>query len=463
MSQAKSASKQPPRLGRDEMNLADFAIGLATNHPRPDDPLCIERSQLLPTPEGNLHQKWTITGSPKYGLPRPCDDDLLLGLLYLASEQHFASPSVCFTRYSLIKLMGWSNHSKSYERIENGLRRLKAVTIEAQSAFYDGETKQYVSRSFGILDEYQIAEKLAKNGNCIGSNCYARFSEVLWTSIQCENIKRLDLALYYALRSPVARRLLRFLDKRRWKRSSFEVDLFSLAEMNVGLDLGTRPYPSQIKQALDRGHGELQEHGFLKGWDYTTGRNGRDRVRYLFGKADRKTIEEEVDQVGPSLMLVQALTKRSVSQGVAQELVREFADRIPRLVTFYDHLLSIRSSMIQRNPVGWLIRAIQEDYTVSSQFPGYIDPEEKARAVAQKEQQRHLELLRQEEETRAHAQRMSRLDGLPAEEYARVVAAVRHTNAWMRKLDDDHPALRAAVLEHVEASDQTPGKQVDVA
>src|SRR5690606_15584483 len=102
--------------------------------------------------------------------------------------------------------------------------------------------------------------------------------------IQCNNIKPIDLATYYGLRSPIARRLYRFLDKRRLNRSSFELELESLAQVNIGLSSSTRVYPSQFKQTLSAPHRELEKIGFLSSVNYVLGNNKAWRVRYTFQK-----------------------------------------------------------------------------------------------------------------------------------------------------------------------------------
>ena len=65
-----------------------------------------------------------ITAVPEeYGLPTARDDEVILGLLQLSRLQGFADRRVAFTRYQLIRLLGWRDESKSYERIEKSLNR----------------------------------------------------------------------------------------------------------------------------------------------------------------------------------------------------------------------------------------------------------------------------------------------------------------------------------------------------
>ena len=92
------ASLKKRMMGKDEMNLADFAIGMIGSD---TEIKTIERSQVIKTSESRLEQSWLITGSAKWGLPQPSDDDVLLALFYLASEDQFRSQTVPFSRYGL--------------------------------------------------------------------------------------------------------------------------------------------------------------------------------------------------------------------------------------------------------------------------------------------------------------------------------------------------------------------------
>jgi hypothetical protein len=59
------------------------------------------------------------------------DDEVILGLIQLSKLQSFSNRKVNFTRYQLIKLLGWRDESKSYDRIEKSLNRWVGVTLYA--------------------------------------------------------------------------------------------------------------------------------------------------------------------------------------------------------------------------------------------------------------------------------------------------------------------------------------------
>ena len=434
-------SQKKTMIGKDEMNLADFAIGMIGSD---IEMKTIERSQVIKTAESRLEQSWLITGSAKWGLPQPSDDDVLLALFYIASEDQFRSQTVPFSRYGLCKIMGWSRCGKNYERVEDGLRRLSTVKIEARQSFFDGRSKKYVSRVFGLLDSYTLIE-CTKTENLDRSS--ARFSDVLWSSIEAENLKKIDLKTYYSLRSPIAKRLYRFLDKRRAKRTVFDLELETLASMNLGLSSETRRYPSQLKQTLDRAHLELKKIGLIRDCSYFKGSNGNWRVSYTFGK-DVAAINEPEDTPTPreeEMLLIQ----RGVAGQRARELARKKGERIHEVVDFFDFVQKSQPGHFV-NPVGWLIRAIEDDYAIPTDFPGYLNPTQRKQLEKDKElarQRRAVASLREEEKQQQVRESLFKVDELSSDEFQRIAKVARSNQAWLQRLADDHPAFRAAVLD----------------
>jgi len=446
----------PGRLtGKDEMNLADFAIGvIRLSGDKEDHKTSLTRSQTIKTKQGLLKQEWIVTASGQYGFPQPADDDILLGLIHLASEENFSHQTVSFSRYALCKLMGWVNKGKNYERIEAALHRLTGIRINAKQSFYDSGRKEYVSKVFGVIDSFQISSQR-------GRLSFARLSDDLWASIQCNNIKPIDLATYYGLRSPIARRLYRFLDKRRLNRSSFELELESLAQVNIGLSSSTRVYPSQFKQTLSAPHRELEKIGFLSSVNYVLGNNKAWRVRYTFQKESQSKealaptpvaldFVNEIEATSGATSEEQALIQRGISAKVASALAAEHAARLPDLLDFYDFVMRKRPGYWS-NPVGWLVQAIREDYTIPKDFLDYVPRKKRELLEADKRRAAQKIQEREEREQKLEQFRHQRLEALSKEERAELSAFVRSESTWMAKLAPDHPALRGALIDALES------------
>ena len=185
------------KTGRDEMNLAEFALGLASDR-NPHGVKTIERKQTIITPDGKrLEQTWTITGSDKHGLPRAGDDDVLIALLKLASDQGLQSRVVQFSRYELMQILEWPTNGRTYKRIEASLDRLAGVRILAKNSFWDNARKSYTSLNFGLIDDYLIADQPAgaRQGQLPIPFTHVSFNEKFFESMRVGNMKRLDMKL----------------------------------------------------------------------------------------------------------------------------------------------------------------------------------------------------------------------------------------------------------------------------
>lgn len=443
-----------PLIGRDEMNLAEFALGLASDR-NPKNLKTVERSQTLKLANGKmLEQHWVVTGSEKYGLPRGGDDDLLLGLLKIASDASFSDRRVQFSRYELLQVLDWPLNGQSYQRIEDGLNRLVGVRIFAKNAFWDNERKSYLSMNFGIIDEFQIYENRQQRAHPTQPEfplTYVVFSDKLYRSIQSNNIKRLDLNFYYGLSSTITKRLYRFLDKRRWGKARLVVDILALATMNLGLDTSGRSYASQIKQRLDSSHQELVDKGFLGGWEY---RLGKDRktwlVEYSFA-CEVPVLPPE--SASPNASLLEQLMQRGLSRAVGQRLLDEFPERIAEKLEIFDHLVRTRSRMISKNPQGWLRRAIEEDYQAQpTDFESSQEREQKKQAKAARER---AQKEKRESEEQNHERLWQAYERLDAFEKDKLLAEVRERIRFLpaakrQELDSDHPIMRAEILTVME-------------
>ena len=89
------------------MNLCEFPIAsLAERVP----PGC--KTMVFEDRNGKL----TVSGSDAYGLPTAPDSDVIVGLIQLTKRQNdFTDPTVAFTRYELLMLLGWPDRGHYYQ------------------------------------------------------------------------------------------------------------------------------------------------------------------------------------------------------------------------------------------------------------------------------------------------------------------------------------------------------------
>lgn len=256
--------------GRDEMNLADFPISaLQRQQPREEDGRKLDRLEFEATrydvaTRRRVSQRVTLTSTARDGLPTPADEHVILALLYVAKhDDNFSSTTVRFAPSQLFDIMGWAPNGRSYARLRDVLRRLKSLTIRYENAWWDAAGRGYEEElATGIVAAYRIARQVS--GPRTASS--QLLSWVTWTpqfhdSLRHGNLKRLDLEVFFRLRSPTAQRMYRFLDKRFYNTSCLVMDLMEFACGHVGLTESDNV--AILKRRLAPAIAELEEIGFL--------------------------------------------------------------------------------------------------------------------------------------------------------------------------------------------------------
>src|SRR6056297_3602721 len=92
------------RLGKDEMNLAEFPITLLSDRVPSGMQVIEYQDQIFDEKNARtITRKLTISADQKDGLPTAVDDDVLLGLIQLSKKaNNFISREVEFSRLELI-------------------------------------------------------------------------------------------------------------------------------------------------------------------------------------------------------------------------------------------------------------------------------------------------------------------------------------------------------------------------
>ena len=366
------------RVGRDEMNLCEFPIATLTDR----------------VPEGcktmvfeDRHGRLTVSGSDAYGLPAAPDSDVIVALIQLTKLRNdFTNPTVEFTRYELLKLLGWPDQTHFYRRLTESLRRWVGVTLYYDGCWWDNKRKRRTSASFHILECVILPDQ---NDPTIESSF--TWNKIFFKSCRDGNLKRLDVSTYFALKSAISKQLYRFLDKRFYLRPDWTFDLPELAFEHVGM---SRKYaPRKIKQELNHALKELEGIGFLEpmsaGDRYSkTGRGAWNirLVRKLPPPAETPPAETKPPEPEPT-GLEKELVERGVTRSVAAELVREFPEeRIRRQVEVLDWLREHQPKKV-KDVGAYLAEAIRKDFAPPAGFEGQAArAEREATARAQREQ-----------------------------------------------------------------------------
>ena len=386
-------------MGRDELNLAEFPIASISDRFLDGTKTVVLNDEVWDRDQKKyLPRKLTISGSDRYGLPSAKDDDVLLACVQLSSTQGFGERKLEFSRYELLKLLRLSQDSKNYSRLAKSLRRWKGTTIYSDRTFYDHAAKSWINRDFGIFDNLYLYEKERQAE--ADSRSWLVWNEVIFNSFQAGYLKPLDWNLYCRLKSPVAKRLYRFLDKRFYHGNKLEIDLHDLAFRKLRLSESYNT--AQIKRVLLKGIEELETL-----WDLRSDQPER-RFRKLsagkweavFVKRRKKSTTKTSPVGGKNQALVENLLKRGVSPAVATQLASRYpADRIKTMMELHDW----HNARRQERGAGFIVAGIrsEEPYSLPKGFKATQKPPEKSRNRPTREKRpKEVEKAGQEEKSR---------------------------------------------------------------
>jgi hypothetical protein len=311
------------------------------------------------------HGTVIVVGSEDLGLPTAPDSDVIVGLIQLTKLRNdFTDPTVEFTRYELLKLLGWPDQTRYYRRLGESLHRWVGVTLRYNGCWWDNRRRRRASASFHILERVVLPDE--DDPEAVSSFTWGKD---FFDSCRANNLKRLDLDAYFSLKGAIAKQLYRFLDKRSYLRRDQTFDLRELAVVRVGM---SRKYaPWKIKQELQPALEELEGIGFLEPMSAAdryskTGRGAWNirLVRKLPAPAKTKLPPPEPEPTG----LERELVERGVTRAMAADLVRDFpADRIRRQVEVVDWLRETKPKRV-KDLGAYLAEAIRKDFAAPAGF-----------------------------------------------------------------------------------------------
>ncbi len=325
--------------GRDEMNLIEFPLSAVADRFLDGGKTVVFSDRVWDRDRReHLPRELAISGSDRYGLPTAKDEDVLLGCLQLTRLGEFRNREVEFSRYELLKLLRWSDDSKSYRRLATSLRRWKGVTLYSDRAFYDHGRKSWVNRDFGVFDNLYLYERELATNAAAPARSWFVWNEVFFDSFQAGYLKRLDWNLYCRLKDPVAKRLYRLLDKRFYHDHDVVFDLQDLAVRKIRLSPNYNT--AQIKRALAKGIRELETVWELRQLPparrFVKGEGGRWQA--VFPRRSHRQVVRETTQVETQQSdLAIELTRREIGPSVAEDLVTAHsAETIQTMLELFD-------------------------------------------------------------------------------------------------------------------------------
>jgi hypothetical protein len=354
--------------GRDESNLAEFPIAVLGDAV-PVGLKSIEfEDELRDWSTGKpIQRKVCVTGSDRFGLPTAKDEDVLLALIQLTKiANNFTSPEVWFNKHQVIEILGWKNRGWAYDRVEEALHRWRGVSIHYWNAWRDNARKRWCdSAAIGVIEYFAISDgRRDHSPNVLAGQSRFAWNKVFFESFQAGYLKALDFDMYRQLKRPAARRAFRFLDKRFWHEPNWVFDLREFACEKLGF---SRTYSTgQLKERLTPALVELEAIGFIEPVCY---RKVKPKYWTVSVAKKNKQTRREVGSDQTPTSVVDELVKNGVDATVANELVAEFTpERITEKLRFVAWLTARRDKRSPKNPAGFLVSAIRDNYLLPPDY-----------------------------------------------------------------------------------------------
>jgi plasmid replication initiation protein len=214
--------------------------------------------------------RWRVIPSPGDRLPGTFDQDVYIEVLRRYHEDgEPADGGISFTLHAFLRAMGRRVDGRTYEQLRGALGRLERTTLESHLMYSTpaglGDLRFTILQSVAVerrrtLDRDQLTLFPTVTS---GEPGVARvvLASVIRENLAADHVVSLSAASYWALGSPVARRLYRLLEVARAEgRLAWRIALDRLAEQ---LPLAQR-YPSHLQRVLQPAHDMLVEHGILR-------------------------------------------------------------------------------------------------------------------------------------------------------------------------------------------------------
>ena len=216
--------------------------------------------------------RWRVIPSPGDRLPGTFDQDVYVELLRRFHEAgEPADGAVTFTLHAFLRAMGRRVDGRTYEQLRSALGRLERTTLESQGIYESVRSGTRGDLRFTLLASVAVERRRTLDRDQLAlfdsiASAEPGVARVVLSSVMRENLAAdhvvsLSAASYWALESPVARRLYRLLEVARADgRLTWRIGLDKLAEQ---LPLAQR-YPSHLQRVLQPAHDMLVEHGILR-------------------------------------------------------------------------------------------------------------------------------------------------------------------------------------------------------
>ncbi len=230
-----------------------------------------DESAVVYSPEEG--RRWRVLPSPGERLPGTFDQDVYVELCRRYHEAGGPPDGiVTFTLHAFLRSIGRRADGRTYEQLRGALTRLERTTLESTATYFSAADRTVVHDRFSVLSAVVIDRRRHADRDQLSlfasvttpepGDARVTLAPRVRANILNGHISILSASLYFAMTSPVARRLYRLLEVRRSEGSvAWRLPLEALADI---LPLHQR-YPSHLQRVLQPAHEMLLSAGIVRG------------------------------------------------------------------------------------------------------------------------------------------------------------------------------------------------------
>lgn len=177
------------------------------------------RNTLVNENGEKVNQYWRISVPEPYELPGSFDQDVWVAVQALVGMRGGMPPDgvIYFSLYELLGIMRKPRKGENYVELRESLLRLGATHFHADNAFYLKDSNELATRAFNLWDVSLRTSVDRRSGEAREKHSL-EFHSVVRKSFGAEYLKPLDSDFYFSLRSPLAKRLYRLVDRKRGEK-----------------------------------------------------------------------------------------------------------------------------------------------------------------------------------------------------------------------------------------------------
>ncbi len=216
--------------------------------------------------------RWRVIPAAGDRLPGTFDQDVYVELCRRFHEaDQPADGAITFTLHSFLRSIDRRVDGRTYDLLRSALGRLERTTLESTNAYYSASAGALTSGQFAVLSSVFIERRRKIDREQQGLFAAVPAAEpgvarvvlhpLLRENITARHVVTLSLARYFALQSPVARRLYRLLEIAR--ANGMVTWRVSLERLRDTLPL-VQKYPSHLQRVLQPAHVMLMEAGLVR-------------------------------------------------------------------------------------------------------------------------------------------------------------------------------------------------------